>query len=108
MNKLELQSYLLDRGLDDLVIIDDFDDAFIGVVDDGSYSHAVYSYSRMVYHLLEDGMDECSAIDHIEYNVMRSLPYQGDYQPVIMQDMDSDEILDDDISEGYETEKRMS
>ena len=32
----------------------------------------------------QDGMDETSAIEWIEYNTIRSLPYVGDKAPIIM------------------------
>lgn len=75
---------LLDNGYEDVVIFRDFsyDDALIGVTHD---NRAVYDFSKMVEWLQEnEGMDETEAIEWIEYNTIRSLPYAGDEAPVVM------------------------
>ena len=59
---------------DDVVVFNDkgYDDAIIGITTDG---RAVYNYEKMVAFLIEEGMDDIEAIDYIEYNTIRSLPY---------------------------------
>lgn len=50
-----------------------YDDALIGV---DTENRAIYDYDRMVEGLvLIDGMTEDEAIEWIDYNVIRSLPY---------------------------------
>jgi hypothetical protein len=66
---------LLDNGYDDIVIFENpsFDGAIIGVSDDG---RAVYDYNKMVAAAMDqEGWTEEEAIDWIEVNTLRSLPY---------------------------------
>ena len=59
-----------------------YDDALIGVSDDG---RAIYDYEKMIEWLMdeEDWSDE-EAVDWIEYNTLRVLPYLGEGAPIIM------------------------
>ena len=60
----------------------DYDAALIGVTTDGQ---AVYDYDRMVGCLMdEDGMEELEAMEFIDYNTIRALPYAGSSAPVII------------------------
>ena len=60
----------------------DYDNAIIGVTHDGK---AVYDYDEMVYCLMkEENMSEEDAMGFIDYNTIRSLPYAGEYAPVIV------------------------
>jgi len=44
----------------------------------------VYSYSLIVDALMiYDSITESEAIEFIEYNTIRSLPYMGEYSPII-------------------------
>lgn len=75
---------LCEMGYDDAVVFDnpDYDDAIIGVTDEG---RVVYDFDAMVKILVErDGMDETEAIEFIEYNTIRALPYAGENPPIIM------------------------
>lgn len=75
---------LLDAGYEDVVILENYsyDDALVGVTEDG---RAVYDFERMVRWLVEtEGMDELEAVEWIEYNTIRALPYAGDSAPIIM------------------------
>lgn len=68
----------------------DYDDAIIGVDDEG---RVVYDYELMASHLMEqDGMTYEEAVDFIEYNTIRTLPYMGEKAPIIFHRMDD---LDD-------------
>ena len=45
----------------------------------------MYDYDQMVVFLMEqEGMTEEDAVDFIDYNTIRSLPYAGETAPVIM------------------------
>lgn len=71
-------------GYEDVVILENYsyDDALVGVTEDG---RAVYDFERMVRWLVEtEGMDELEAVEWIEYNTIRALPYAGDSAPIIM------------------------
>lgn len=80
----EIKEYLCDNGHEDAIVFEnpDFCDAFIGVTPDGQ---AVYDFDKMVESLSqEDDMSEDDAIEFIEYNTIRALPYMGPMAPVIM------------------------
>ena len=75
---------LADHGYEDVVIFENYsyDDALIGVTDD---NRAVYDFDKMVAWLVEtEGMAEEEAIEWIEYNTIRALPYAGPNAPIIM------------------------
>lgn len=64
-----------------IAVFDDMVPAFVGFTND---NRAVYDYGKMVqYHMEVNGMTEEDAEEHIEFNVLRSLPYM-EKQPVIL------------------------
>lgn len=71
--------------LDEEAIVFDnpsFDNAIIAVDQDG---RAVYDYDLMVEELMRDEewtMED--AIEWIEYNTLRSIPYAGDMAPIVV------------------------
>ena len=80
----ELREYLIERGKSDTVYFTspDFLDAIIGISDDG---HLVYSYSKMVESLmLTESMGYEDAVEFIDYNTVRAIPYMGEYAPIIV------------------------
>ena len=63
-----------------------YDKSIIGLSVD---CRLVYSYEKMVKEFMEDeGCDETDAIEWIEYNTIRSLPYLGDHAPIIVYDLE--------------------
>lgn len=69
---------------EDTIVFDNpnFDNSIIGVTTDGK---AVYDYDKMVAELMEDDdISEQEAIDFIDYNTIRAIPYAGEMAPVIM------------------------
>lgn len=71
-------------GFEDVLLLANYsyDDALIGVTEDG---RAVYDFDRMVAWLVEtEGFSELEAVEWIEYNTIRALPYMGDQAPLIM------------------------
>ena len=45
----------------------------------------VYDYDKMVEYLMNnDGWSDIEAIEWIEYNVIRSIPYMGSDAPIVM------------------------
>ena len=75
---------ILDAGYEDVIVFsgDSFDDALIGISED---NRAIYDYDLMVEWLMrEDGMTSEEAMEWIDYNTIRSLPYVGDKGPIIM------------------------
>ena len=82
MNR-EIRDALCDMGHEEAVIFDgpDYDEAIIGVTEEGL---VVYDYDKMVQILVErDGMEAIEAIDFIEYNSIRALPYVEN-APIVM------------------------
>ena len=81
--ELSNREKLVEIGYEDSVVFEnpDYDPAIVGVTDDG---RVVYDIDLMVEYLVEtDGMSEIEAIDFIEYNTIRSLPYIEN-APVVM------------------------
>lgn len=80
---------LIEMGNEDFVFFGtdenpEFDGGILGVSNDG---RLIYSYSKMVEWYAEHnkcGTDD--AVDWIEFNTMRSLPYMGADAPIILMD----------------------
>lgn len=74
---------ICDMGYDDAIVFDnpDYDKAIVGITDEG---RVIYDFDLMVRCLVDQGMSELEAIDFIEYNTIRALPYAGDNPPIIM------------------------
>lgn len=75
---------LQEAGYEDVVILDNYsyDDALIGVTEDG---RAVYDFEKMVAWLeTTEGMTQEDAVEWIEYNTIRALPYAGPDGPIVM------------------------
>lgn len=63
----------------------DYLSAIMGITEDG---RLIYSYDRMVASLMaEDHIDEDEAIEFIDYNTIRTIPYMGEKAPIIMYDI---------------------
>lgn len=78
---------LLENGYWDTIIFENesYDDALIGVSHDGK---AIYSFEKMVDWLVEkDHMTREEAIEWIEYNTIRAIPYAGTKAPIVMYDL---------------------
>ena len=79
----KIREALCDMGHEEAVIFDgpDYDEAIVGVTDEGQ---VVYDFDRMVQILVErDGLDPLEAIDFIDYNSIRALPYVEN-PPIVM------------------------
>lgn len=75
-NDLEGTSYFID---------DDYETAILGYTADGNL---VYSYEKMIEWLADNNnMDYLTAQEWIDYNVIRTVPYMGDKQPIIVYDL---------------------
>jgi hypothetical protein len=59
-----------------------YDDALIGISHD---NRAIYDYDKMVEWLMrEASLTSLEAIEWIDYNTIRALPYMGPNAPIIM------------------------
>ena len=78
---------ILEMGYEDTIIFENesYDDALIGISHDG---RAIYSFEKMVEWLINrDGITETEAIEWIEFNTIRAIPYAGDKAPIVMYDL---------------------
>lgn len=75
---------LCDAGYEESIVFEhpDYDSAIIGVDENG---RVVYDYYKMVQDLMDqDGMTRDEAVEFLEYNTIRALPYAGEEAPIIM------------------------
>lgn len=85
MNKIEKREQLVDMGFEDTILLEnpDYDSAIVGY--DVITGKVIYSYELMMEHLMiVDGMSEEEAIEFIEYNTIRAIPYMGEKSPIIL------------------------
>lgn len=81
---ISVENLLLDNGYEGVKYFTNFsyDTALIGVTDD---NRAVYDFDLMVGWLVEtQDFTQEDAIEWIEYNTIRALPYMGSDAPIIM------------------------
>lgn len=79
----KIRDALCDMGYEEAVVFDgpDFDEAIVGVSEDG---RVIYDFNMMVHCLrISEGMSEIEAIEFIEYNSIRALPYVEN-APIVM------------------------
>lgn len=85
---------LVELGYEDSIVFDgpDYDSAIMGTDENG---RVIYDYDKMVEDLMEkDGMDYEEAVEFIEYNTIRSLPYQPN-GPIVLHRLDDyDEVCE--------------
>lgn len=63
-----------------------YDNSIIGVSED---DRVVYSFDKMVDELITDsGMTRDEAVEWIEYNTIRAIPYAGEFAPIIVYGID--------------------
>lgn len=73
---------LADSIEEEIILIDGFDEAIIGLSHD---CRLIYSYDLMVEQFARDnGCSDLDAIEWIEYNTIPSLPYIGQRAPIIL------------------------
>ncbi len=83
----ELKETLVDEGFEDSVVLEnpEYLSAVIGRTEDG---RVIYSYEKMVESLMsDDGMDREEAMEFIDFNTVRAIPYMGEKAPVIMYEL---------------------
>lgn len=81
---MNAEEKLLDAGYEGIKFLTNYsyDDALIGVSHDW---RAVYDYNLMIDWLMkEEGWSDNEAVEWIEYNTIRALPYFGEGAPIIM------------------------
>ena len=69
---------------EDALVFDNasYDNSIVGITTD---NRVVYDYNKMIAELMEDeGWSYDDAVDWIEFNTIRSLPYAGENGPIVM------------------------
>lgn len=87
MTHEEFKKALADIGHEDTIVFDnpEYDCAVVGVSEEG---RLIYDFNKMVEHLMEcDKMSQDDAVEFIEYNTIRAIPYAGSMAPIIMYDI---------------------
>ena len=87
--KTPRRDLLNELGLEESIVFEnpDYDSAIIGY--DTNDNRVVYDYGSMVEHLMNvDGMTYEEAIEFIEYNTLRAIPYAGSNPPIVLQRID--------------------
>lgn len=82
--KHTVEERLLDAGWEGSKYLTDYDyeSALIGVTTNG---RTVYDYNKMIEYLVdEEKFDEESAVEWVDYNTVRALPYMGPDGPIVM------------------------
>ena len=83
MTHEELKAYLeAEYGGYSLFEPEYYDEGIVGITDNGN---VVYSYEKLAEALMKhDEMTYEDAVDWLDYNTVRSVPYMGEYKPVIL------------------------
>lgn len=79
-----LKEHLCDMGYEETIVFDNpsYVTAAVGVTDDG---RVVYDYDLMVDYLVgTDNMEPDEAMEFIDYNTIRAIPYFGDNAPIVI------------------------
>ena len=79
----ELVEYLEAQGHSETIFLENpsFVKAITGITDS---EQLIYDYDLMIAAAMEEeGWDAESAIEWIEYNTLRSIPYMGCYHPIV-------------------------
>lgn len=80
---MSIREFLLDEYLD-IVLLDDFDDAIIGIAEKYGEDYVVAYDKQKIIDILIDECDlsEEEAVEHCEFNIMGG--YYGDRTPVFI------------------------
>ena len=85
MTHEELKAYLV-KEYGDYALFEPeyYDEGIVGITENGN---VIYSYELLVEALmLHDGMEYEDAIEWIDYNTIRTIPYMGVFKPIILMD----------------------
>ena len=80
-----LDAYVQEMQFDEETLIlenHDYDKSIVGITEDG---RLIYDFNKMVQEFMEDeDCDETEAIEWLEYNTLRALPYMGERAPIVV------------------------
>lgn len=79
---MKAEEKLIYAGFENTKHLIGYDDALVGVSHDG---RAIYDYNLMIDWLMsKENWSDDEAVEWIEYNTIRALPYMGEGAPIIM------------------------
>ena len=84
-----IKQWLCDNGYEDSILFEnpDYAQAIVGVSEQG---RVIYSYNKMVDSLrITDSISRDDAVEFIDYNTIRALPYMGDKAPIILYNIEN-------------------
>ena len=84
MSNKRINEIITELGYEEVILFENYDyaDALIGISID---NRAVYSYEKMVDFLVKkENFTREEAIEWIDYNTIRALPYAGEKAPIIV------------------------
>ena len=82
-----LKEWLVGQGYENSIVLEgpSYRNAIVGINEEG---RVIYS-ARIILQdmVIDEGMEYEDAIDHFNYNLLRSLPYMGEMAPIIQYDI---------------------
>ena len=84
-----LKEWLCETDHEDTVVLEspDYLSAIVGISEEG---RLIYSYNKMIEHLMTvENMDAEEAMEFIDYNTIRALPYAGEMAPIVLYDIEN-------------------
>ena len=84
MIREDIREELIEKEYNDTILFENpsFDNSIVGYTEDG---RVIYDYSLMVEeYASENNCTDFEAIEFIDYNTLRALPYAGEFAPIIM------------------------
>lgn len=85
-NRRELLNEL---GFEDSIVFENpnYDSAIVGY--DANNNRIIYDFNLMVEYLMDkDNMEYDEAVEFIEYNTLRAIPYAGENAPIVLMTLD--------------------
>lgn len=80
-----VRDLLNEMGMTDSIVFENpnYDSAIVGY--DMASNRIIYDFELMVEHLMNaDGMEYDEAVEFIEYNTIRAIPYAGEGAPIVL------------------------
>ena len=71
-----------------MIFVDGLDSAILGM--DTEYQRVIYSKSKMIDVLIQDGLTELDEVEWLEYNVWNT--YIGEHTPIFLHELTKEDI----------------
>lgn len=85
----DVKELITDYEYEDVIVFSnpDYASAFIGISED---NRAIYDYNMIEFLMREYNITDMEAIEFIDFNTIRALPYIGEGAPIIMHNLVSE------------------